>query len=114
MVARTSLAFALLALVGGASAFTAHATSRPLVVRPVGSSFRVAESPRAATPLLPTGLYGATVTLANVIPGGVGYGGKSAFWDSASSSAGSDINVIVFLTVVFPIAVTAFFFIDRD
>jgi hypothetical protein len=46
--------------------------------------------------------------------GGVGYGGKDSFWENASGQAGGDLTTIAFLTVVFPIAVTAFFFINND
>ena len=48
------------------------------------------------------------------IIGGVGYGGKDSFWENASGSAGGDLTTIAFLTVIFPIAVTVFFFTGND
>ena len=48
------------------------------------------------------------------IIGGVGYGGKDSFWENAGGSAGGDLTQIAFLAVIFPIAVTAFFFINND
>ena len=47
-----------------------------------------------------------------VIPGlGEGYGGKSAFSQTASGQDG-DLNVILLLAVIFPTVVTAYFFRD--
>ena len=98
-------------LVGSATGFTATGQHR--------FGVRTQQPLRAASPTLSFGADGAAAgiptsdTLAGII-GGVDYGGTSAFWDNASPTAGSDLILLVFLTVVFPIAVTVFFFIDRD
>ena len=61
--------------------------------------------------MLPPPAAVAATNLLAALPGlGEGYGGKSAFWENASSSASGDLTQIGFLAVIFPVALTAFLY----
>lgn len=80
--------------------------------RPLLTSSGVAQRSIVNAALPPPALTSATATLLAALPGlGEGYGGKSAFSESASGQAG-DLNFVLLLAVIFPTVVTAAFFKD--
>tara|TARA_B110001452_G_C15160951_1_gene403846 strand:- start:589 stop:1095 length:507 start_codon:yes stop_codon:yes gene_type:complete len=84
------------------------APSRPRLIASSSPSPR--SSVHAALPPLPP--LSSTANLLAALPGlGEGYGGTSAFSQSASGQTG-DLNYVVLLAVLFPTIVTAFFFKD--
>ena len=55
-----------------------------------------------------TTLHELGTTLA-ALPGLVGYGGTGAFEQNASATQGSDVNLLLFLAVIFPVVITVVF-----
>ena len=96
---------AALLILSSASSFSVTAP-RPILTTSTAAPARSG----AIVNLLPPPSVSATNLIA-ALPGlGPGYGGNSAFWDNASGSAGGDLTTIFFLAILFPTAVTVFFF----
>ena len=98
-----SLVLLLASLVGAAS-FT---------VAPRAGAMRTLPKARSCPPVAaidPDLLTSSTTDLLAALPGLSGYGGSSAFSQNANSGTGGDLFTVAALSVIFPTAVTLFFF----
>jgi len=100
----------MLSMLCGGLAFHASPARRSVLSATARSGMPVAMMPDE----LSQGIFSASVQIANIIPGGVGYGNTgSGFWDRAGGGAAGDLTQIGLLAVGFPLAVTAVFYKDN-